>query len=325
MSTRHTPYWLDRVSKARRPAYPRLRGPLESSVVIVGGGLTGCACAWSFAAAGVKVVLLEAEAIGAAPRREDSGSFARISTRPFRRRPLGARTARRQIVVAGDAAGVARFSGGAAACCEIRVRPCAEDFLIVARAAITGLPTAATRVSESPGCRVGSQLDEVQRCCRARRQSRAAARIRTRGFSLDPYRACLGLACRRGLARRRALRESPGTPDPRRTKAGGGRDRGRQRYVRRQCSSRHCAPAGPARASRHLKPLDGYAVVTESLPAAVRRQVSEAAAGRPTDTERRPTCSVAQGRSSRSFAGADQPAAPGSCTRQGPRFSGRAS
>src|SRR5512144_3098360 len=65
MPVRHVPFWLDRFPKSRRPAYPRFRGSAETSVAIVGGGLTGCACAFSFAAAGIKVVLLEAGAIGA--------------------------------------------------------------------------------------------------------------------------------------------------------------------------------------------------------------------------------------------------------------------
>src|SRR5829696_4801655 len=65
MPIRHHRYWLDRFNKSRRPTFPRLRGSFETSVVVVGGGLTGCACASSFAAAGVKVIVLEAQAIGA--------------------------------------------------------------------------------------------------------------------------------------------------------------------------------------------------------------------------------------------------------------------
>ena len=66
MPIRHVPLWLDRVPKTRRPSSPRLKGDFDTDVVIVGGGLTGCACAWSFAMAGVKTILLEAEAIGGA-------------------------------------------------------------------------------------------------------------------------------------------------------------------------------------------------------------------------------------------------------------------
>ena len=37
---------------------------MKTSVVVVGGGLTGCATAYAFATSGVKVVLLEAEQVG---------------------------------------------------------------------------------------------------------------------------------------------------------------------------------------------------------------------------------------------------------------------
>src|SRR5438477_158717 len=54
------------------PALPRYRGAADAEVVIIGGGLTGCATAYAFAVAGVKVVLLEAERLG----RGSSGSSA---------------------------------------------------------------------------------------------------------------------------------------------------------------------------------------------------------------------------------------------------------
>ena len=45
--------WLDRFPKSRVPSYPRYRGSMEIEAVIIGGGLTGCATAYAFAAAGV--------------------------------------------------------------------------------------------------------------------------------------------------------------------------------------------------------------------------------------------------------------------------------
>src|SRR5688500_16078418 len=57
-------YWHDRFPRSRRPSYPRYRGKTDADVVVVGGGLTGCACAFSFASAGVKVVVLEAARVG---------------------------------------------------------------------------------------------------------------------------------------------------------------------------------------------------------------------------------------------------------------------
>jgi len=59
-----TPYWLGRVAAARRPAFPRHRGHLDTGVAIVGGGLTGCTIAWAFASAGVDVAVFEADRIG---------------------------------------------------------------------------------------------------------------------------------------------------------------------------------------------------------------------------------------------------------------------
>ena len=56
--------WLDGFPKSRVPSYPRYRGSMDIEAVIVGGGLTGCATAYAFAAAGVKAILLEAAQIG---------------------------------------------------------------------------------------------------------------------------------------------------------------------------------------------------------------------------------------------------------------------
>src|SRR5262245_22706181 len=64
------PLWGDRFPASRVPSYPRFRGPSSprlgdvADVVIIGGGLTGCATAYAFAAAGVKAVLLETDRIG---------------------------------------------------------------------------------------------------------------------------------------------------------------------------------------------------------------------------------------------------------------------
>ena len=62
--------WGDRFPASRVPSYPRFRAPRPTQpsdvvdVVIIGGGLTGCAAAYALAAAGVKAVLLEADRVG---------------------------------------------------------------------------------------------------------------------------------------------------------------------------------------------------------------------------------------------------------------------
>src|SRR4026209_3056052 len=56
--------WIDTFPSKRRPEYPRLRGEHTTDVVIVGGGLTGCATAYACAAAGLKPLVIEGDRIG---------------------------------------------------------------------------------------------------------------------------------------------------------------------------------------------------------------------------------------------------------------------
>jgi glycine/D-amino acid oxidase-like deaminating enzyme len=65
--------WLAQPVRSRRPAYPRFTGQLEPSVVIVGGGVAGCATAYTFAAAGVRVALVEADRLGAGATGSSGG------------------------------------------------------------------------------------------------------------------------------------------------------------------------------------------------------------------------------------------------------------
>ena len=70
---RPVPYFVDTFPKSRRPDHPRLKGEIRTDVVIVGGGLTGCACAAAFATAGVRVVLVDAARIGAGETARGAG------------------------------------------------------------------------------------------------------------------------------------------------------------------------------------------------------------------------------------------------------------
>ena len=56
--------WIDLFPRTRRPEHPRLRGEHTANVVIVGGGLTGCATAYACAAAGLRPLLIEADRLG---------------------------------------------------------------------------------------------------------------------------------------------------------------------------------------------------------------------------------------------------------------------
>lgn len=68
--------WLDQFPKSRVPTYPKHRGPLKVDAIIIGGGLTGCATAYAFAAAGVKVALFEAGRLGQGTSARSNGWIA---------------------------------------------------------------------------------------------------------------------------------------------------------------------------------------------------------------------------------------------------------
>src|ERR1700741_4760660 len=55
--------WIDLAPKSRVPDYSRLHGALTADVIIVGGGLTGCATAYACALAGVKAIVLERDRV----------------------------------------------------------------------------------------------------------------------------------------------------------------------------------------------------------------------------------------------------------------------
>jgi glycine/D-amino acid oxidase-like deaminating enzyme len=88
--------WVDEFPSSRRLDFPRFRGPASGAalpVVIVGGGLTGCCVAYALAAAGAKVVLLEAHRLGLGGtsrspgilQGEASSSFKELEDRHGRR------------------------------------------------------------------------------------------------------------------------------------------------------------------------------------------------------------------------------------------------
>src|SRR3954469_16440029 len=81
---RPVPFFFDAFPRSCRPDYSRQRGEIRTRVAIIGGGLTGCACAASFAAAGIAVVLLEADRIGAAATAASAGLLRQDFDASFR-------------------------------------------------------------------------------------------------------------------------------------------------------------------------------------------------------------------------------------------------
>src|SRR5918993_1841615 len=56
--------WVHEFPSTRRPDFPEFRGARTADVVIVGGGLTGCATAYACAMAGLKTIVIEADRVG---------------------------------------------------------------------------------------------------------------------------------------------------------------------------------------------------------------------------------------------------------------------
>ena len=106
--------WLDRVPSKKRPTYERYRGETTAEVVIVGGGLTGCATAYALAAAGIPAVLLEADRIGQGGTAGCSGLALQEPYASFRALAEQHGIEGRAIDVAGGAAGDAGPCGDAA-------------------------------------------------------------------------------------------------------------------------------------------------------------------------------------------------------------------
>ncbi len=268
--------WIDRVPKSRRPEYPRFKGHTETDVVIIGGGLTGCACAWSFAAAGVRVVLLERSRIGAGATgagvgliREgfDASFQAAVSAHGLRAARLLWQTMHRASL---DLAAALRRL-------NIRCDLAESDLLHVARATAEG--TRGLRREYEARRAAGLDHSWLTPAAAAREIAmHTGGAIRTRGASFDPYRACLGLAAH-AATRGASIYEQSGA-----TRIRAGRKQVALTTERGTVTAQAvvvatAAPLPDLRAlRRHLDTMHAYAVVTEPLPAIVRRELGTRAA-----------------------------------------------
>jgi glycine/D-amino acid oxidase-like deaminating enzyme len=304
---RHAPLWLERSPKSRRPVHPTLRGDLESDVVIVGGGLTGCACAASFSAAGVKAVLLEADRIGTGATAGSMGVIREDFDASFQDTASahGLRAARALWQ------GLRRASLDMAAAIRrlgIRCDLAAQDLIHFAPRDADAIK----RLRREYDARRQAGFDHSWLTAAALGRETAiegGGAIRTRGFVFDPYRACLGFAA---------------------AAAGRGASLFERSVVRRIRADRKrvevTTAAGVVRAEavvvatsaalsdlralrRHLHHVQSYAVLTEPLPAAVRRQLGRRAAAL-ADSEEPPHVLRWLKDDRVLFGGADQPLVP---------------
>jgi glycine/D-amino acid oxidase-like deaminating enzyme len=184
--------WGDRIPPSRVPSYPRIRKPAIVDAVIVGGGLTGCAAAYAFAAAGINVVLLEAEKIGRGATSLASGWIADDPGVPFAEaeKLLGLRAAR---------AGFQAWRRSALEFASLLRRlniKCQLEPSPSLTIALT--PEQQARLAKERKARKAAGLDAPALGTRVVQKEIALSPLvglRGReGAMIDPYRACAGLA-----------------------------------------------------------------------------------------------------------------------------------
>lgn len=271
MQTRygHSP-WVGNVPASRRPDHPKLRGEHDVPVVIIGGGLTGCATALAFAVAGVRTAVIESDRIGLGTTGRGPGlllpepgpSFKDIAA------AHGLRSARRIF----EAWRRASLDGAAqlrrlSISCGLEPR---DSLFVVSRDEEKGL-LREYDAREAAGVPV-AWLTRKQVTAATPLDVPAAMRVRD-AFALDPYRACLGLAtaaARRGATffeRSRVTKVRAGKKNVE-VVVDGGLVRAGTVIVATGSATAEFRPL-----RRHFKRREAYLALSEPMPAALRKQV----------------------------------------------------
>jgi len=263
--------WIVEFPRSRRPDFPRLRGEHTCDVVIVGGGLTGCATAYTCAMAGLRPVVIEADRVGQGSSGRSSGLLLADPGPLFRDavRSQGLKAARRVFETWARGA-----SDGAALLKRLKV--------LRGVTAVSDV-MAGFRGDDKALARELAARDEAgiparwlpERQARTATNVEAAAALRIpHGFAVDPYPACVAIAAagaRRGAAffeksqvrKVKSLRKSVEVTTA-------------DAIVRAGtvivATGIATAEFGPLR--RHFKRREAYFVMTAPVPAAVRKQLA---------------------------------------------------
>lgn len=262
--------WVHQCPDSRRPNHPRFRGDAEVDVAIIGAGLTGCVAAYACAAAGLRVIVLERERLGQGATGRSAGLLLPGPGPTFRDVSAmhGVRAARQVFEAwrrgALDAAALIRRL-------KLQCGLDPRDALMIAG-----------RDDEKPlrreyEARVeagfpASWLSHKQVRALAALDAAAGMRVRD-GFVVDPYRACVGLASaavRRGAAffERAHVSKVRFTRRDVELLAAGGTIRAAKVIVATGLATPEFRSL-----RRHFKERDRYLVMTEPLPAAMRKQL----------------------------------------------------
>jgi glycine/D-amino acid oxidase-like deaminating enzyme len=254
--------WIDNVPSTRRPDYPRLRGEHTADVVIVGGGLTGCATAYACAAAGLRPLLVEAGRIGQGGAGRSAGLLLSDPGVSFRAiaKAHGLRSARRIFEGYRKAA-----LDGAAILRRLNIRcdlTASNDVLVAIRDGEKELRRELDAKWISGQSAKGSMAVD------------AVGAIKSGpGFTLDPYRACLGLAAAAGkrggiLFERSVVKKVRVGKKQVDVTLDGGLIHADTIIVTTGIATLEFKPL-----RRHFTTRESYLVLTEPLPASMRKQL----------------------------------------------------
>jgi gamma-glutamylputrescine oxidase len=264
-------FWADRTAENRRRRYRAFRGTANADVVVIGGGLTGCTAAYALAAAGFKVVLLEADRLASG---STAGSLGAIVPQPDANyseveRAIGRRAAR---IAWKEARRSSREFASV-----LKKLPAKSDLQPVSVVINARSGPDAQMLRREQTLRKDAGLDApwlgaAAAAAAVGTDTSGAIRLRD-AFQYDPVRAALALARAAesngaGIFERSEVTRTRFTRKDATVFAAGGRIQTRAVFVA-------TGEPGPLfrQLNRHVKRLEGFAVVTESLPAAMRGQV----------------------------------------------------
>ena len=263
--------WIDTFPTTRRPDHPRLRGEHTADVVIVGGGLTGCATAFACASAGLRPLIIEGDRLGSGSAGRSAGLLLPDPGVFFRDivNAHGLRAARKVFEGYRKAA-----SDGAATLRRLNIRCdllACDDVLVAIREGEKDL-------RRERDAREAAGLDAREVTAQSARTTLAlnaesAIKLGS-GVSFDPYRACLGLASAARARRATFFERSP----VKKIRVGskqveiivdGGVVQAETVIVTTGIATAEFKPL-----RRHFKRRETYLVLTEPLPAPMRKQLS---------------------------------------------------
>jgi len=261
--------WIDRFPASRVPDYARLRGNHTFDVVIIGAGLTGSATAYVCAAAGLKTLVLEAGRVGRGSAGRSAGLLLPEPGPAFRdiEQTHGLRTAR--IVFESWRRGALE---GAALLRRLHIK-CGLEPVIPLIVSDRDDEKLMRREFEAR-TKGGIETTWLTRKLLGKLtvpDAPAAIRMRD-AFTFDPYRACLGLSAA-AAARRAVICEKSRVKKVTFTRkhvdviAEGGTIRASTAIV-----TTGTATLEFRQLRRHFKRRENYLVLTEPMPATIRKQ-----------------------------------------------------